>query len=278
MNKKIRLLFYGIFIVCLIIGCQSNGLKIDSNENNNILEAISDVSQKNIYNTVKELEDFETRYTWEKQTETVDYLFKRLKRYGIKVSFDEYHWKEKKWKNVIATIEGKKRPGDIYMVIAHFDSISKRPETYAPGADDNASGTAAVLEIARILNGLSLEATVKVGMFSNEEQEWGGSKNFVTKAHEEGMNIRGVINLDIIGYNDPMGSLSFKVSEKRGLKDAVKLKLKRIRNYILKTIHPEGIVVIAGRPPNRSLVERASVLTKKYSKLGVRDSVRDDCG
>ncbi|MFC1822439.1 M28 family metallopeptidase [Thermodesulfobacteriota bacterium] len=278
MHKKFSLLFWVIFFVCVIFGCGSNGLKINSSENKAILEAISDVSSNEIYKTVKDLEDFKTRYTWEKQTEVADYLFGRFRRYGIQVSFDEYHWKEKKWKNVIATIEGKSRPEDVYMVIAHFDSISKKPERHAPGADDNASGTAAVLEIARILKTLSLPATFKIGMFSNEEQKRAGSKHFVKMADEEGVNIRGVINLDVIGYNDPLGNLIIKASEKRSLKNVVKLKLKRIRNYFLKAIHPDGRVVIAGRLINRGLVERASALAKKYSKLGVKDRVGDDCG
>jgi len=235
------------------------------------------VSENKLQKTVKQLVDFKARYTWQEQTEVAGYLFERFQKYGLQVSFDEYDRKQKKWKNVIATIEGKKRLEDIYMVIAHFDSISDKPKIKAPGADDDGSGTAAVLEIARILNGLSLASTVKFGIFSNEEQKHAGSKHFTAKAREEGMNIVGVINLDIIGYNDPMGSLSFQPSEKTGIKKAIKLELKKIRGYFLNAIHPNGIITVAGRPPNRNLVEQTSALTKKYSNLGVKDDVRDDC-
>ena len=169
--------------------------------------------RENIYKAVETLQSFKTRYSWEKQDEVANYLFKRFQEYGIPVEFDEYYFREKKWKNVIATIDGKKKTGAIYMVIAHFDSISKQPEVSAPGADDNGGGAAAVLEIGRILKEVSADSTVKLGIFSNEEQGRVGNKDFARKAREKDLNIRGVINLDIIGYNDPRGSISYKSSE-----------------------------------------------------------------
>jgi Zn-dependent M28 family amino/carboxypeptidase len=135
-----------------------------------------------------------------------------------------------------------------------------------------------VLEIGRILREISPDSTVKLGVFSNEEKGRAGSKHFARKAHEQDSNIRGVINLDIIGYNDPMGSVSYRDSEVGGMMAAIKLRLKGIRNRILRFLHPDGIVVIAGRGPNKGLVKTASSLTRYYSKLKVKEMVGKDCG
>jgi hypothetical protein len=271
MRRKL-IFILSLVLVGSILGCQWESAEKDD-KNSIILEALGYVSMKNIYKTVEELQRFETRYSWEKQDKVANHLFQKFQEYGIPVEFDEYYFKDKKWKNVIATMNGKKKPNDIYMGIAHFDSISKQPEVSAPGADDNASGTAAVLEIGRVLRDVSLEATVKLGIFSNEEQGRVGSKHFAKMAREKGFNIKGVINLDIIGFNN-----SYKGSEIKNRGGSIKLSLKMIKNRVLKSLHPDGIVVIAGRPPNKQLVKTASVLTQGYSKLKVKELVGKECG
>jgi Zn-dependent M28 family amino/carboxypeptidase len=72
----------------------------------------------------------------------------------------------------------------------------------APGADDNASGTAAVMEAARILANQSFDFTVKFICFSAEE--WGlyGSQDYAVEARQRGEDIVAVINLDMIAYTD----------------------------------------------------------------------------
>jgi hypothetical protein len=277
MGQKIVFIISVLFL-WLVLGCQSGQVEKKYEKNNLILNALGSVSRENMYKTVEELQKFETRYSWKKQDEAANYLFKRFRAYGIPVEFDEYYSRGKKWKNVIATIDGKKKAGTIYMVIAHVDSISRQPEVSAPGADDNGSGTAAVLEIGRILREVSSDATIKLGVFSNEEQGRSGSKHFARKARERNLNIRGVINLDIIGYNNPIGSVSYKASEIRGMGSAIRLRLKTMRNRVLKCFYPDGIAVIAGRGPNKGLVKTASALTKKYSRLKVKAMVGQDCG
>jgi hypothetical protein len=272
MRQKIAFIL-NVVLVWFILGCQSDNVEINDKKNDLILKLLGSVSEENIYKTVEELQKFETRYSWEKQDEVANYLFKKFQDYNIPVEFDEYYFKGKKWKNVIATINGKKKPNDIYMGIAHFDSISKQPEVSAPGADDNASGTAAVLEIGRILKGISLDATVKLGVFSNEEQGRAGSKHFAKKAREEGLNIKGVINLDIIGFND-----AYKSSEIKNKGETIKLKLQTVKNRLVKSLYPDGIVVIAGRAPNKELVKTASGLTQRYSKLKAKEMVGKECG
>jgi len=272
MRQKIVFILSIVFLWSAV-GCQSGNVEANYEKNDLILKALAFVSEENIYKTVVELQNCETRYSWEKQDEVANLLFKKFKAYDIPVEFDEYYFRDKKWKNVVATIYGRRKPEDIYMVIAHFDSISKEPEVSAPGANDNASGTAAVLEIGRILKDITLDATVKLGIFSNEEQGRIGSKHFAKMAREGDLNIKGVINLDIIGFNN-----SYRGLEIKSMGVNVKSKLRTIKNRLLKSLYPDGIVVIAGRPPNKELVGTASALTEKYSKLKAKDMVGKGCG
>jgi acetylornithine deacetylase/succinyl-diaminopimelate desuccinylase-like protein len=277
MRRKMVVIIELVFL-WLILGCQSGSVEANYEKNDLILEALGSVSQENIYKTVEELQKFETRYPWKKQDEVANYLFKRFQEYDIPVEFDEYYFKDKKWKNVVATIPGRRKPEDIYMLIAHFDSISEQPEISAPGADDNASGTAAVLEIARILKDKQLESSIQFGIFSNEEQDGLGSKHFAKKARKKGLRIKGCINLDVIGYNGAIKSLPREASTRRGLIGIAGLKLRTARNQIHEYLHPNGMVIIAGRPENESLVKGASLVFNKYSNIGIKEIVKEDCG
>jgi hypothetical protein len=100
--------------------------------------------------------------------------------------------------NVIAVKPGVATPGRIYIIGGHYDSISN--VTSAPGADDNASGTAGVLEAARVLAPYSFESTIYFIGWSGEEQGLVGSDAWCTWAVQQGLDIRGYINLDMEGY------------------------------------------------------------------------------
>lgn len=95
-----------------------------------------------------------------------------------------------------ATLTGTTRPDDIYIIGAHYDSV-----TGYPGADDNASGTAGVLEAARVLSQYEFEATIKFIAFDREEDGLFGSKDYAAAAAGRGDNILGMVNLDMIAFN-----------------------------------------------------------------------------
>jgi len=108
--------------------------------------------------------------------------------------------------NVIGTLEGVAPPADrrVVIVSAHYDSTSSGASSGgpAPGADDNASGVAAVLEAARLLSQRQLWHTVRFVTFAGEEQGLYGSRHYAQVAQAEGENILGAINADMIAYND----------------------------------------------------------------------------
>jgi Peptidase family M28 len=91
---------------------------------------------------------------------------------------------------------------EIVLVCAHYDSIAKDSDVQAPGADDNATGVAALLELARILRPVALGRQVLFAAFGAEEQRgFAGSTTCAEKAVAEGWPIHAVINLDMIGCN-----------------------------------------------------------------------------
>jgi hypothetical protein len=97
--------------------------------------------------------------------------------------------------NVIATQLGKSNPNDIYIICAHYDSVAN----YC--ADDNASGTATVLEIARILSTQCMDNTLVYALWDEEEIGLKGADYYATQANNNGDNIFGVLNIDMMGYD-----------------------------------------------------------------------------
>ncbi|TET31710.1 MAG: Zn-dependent exopeptidase M28 [Planctomycetota bacterium] len=97
--------------------------------------------------------------------------------------------------NVIVTLAGSTRPDEIYVAGAHYDT-----DPGSPGADDNGSGMAAIVELLKIFNQYNFEATIMLVAFSGEEIGLHGSSDFAADASANSLDIRGAINLDMIGY------------------------------------------------------------------------------
>jgi hypothetical protein len=98
-------------------------------------------------------------------------------------------------RNIVVTIPGARTPEKEYLMIAHYDGTSA-----GPGADDNASGTSALMEAARILKNCQFESTIRLIAVSAEEVGLCGSSDYATRARQQGKNIGGVLNADMIGY------------------------------------------------------------------------------
>ena len=97
--------------------------------------------------------------------------------------------------NVLATLRGTQNPELIYVVSSHFDSVAG-----GPGADDDTSGTAALLETARALADTPLPATIVFASFTGEEAGLLGSREFVRQAAQRNWNVVGALNNDMIGW------------------------------------------------------------------------------
>jgi hypothetical protein len=105
--------------------------------------------------------------------------------------------------NVVATLPGIDPDDDrIYVVSGHYDSRVTDvmdAESEAPGANDDASGTVAVMEMARIMSNYEFPATLVFMAVAGEEQGLFGATRWAEEAKEQGLNIAGMITNDIIG-------------------------------------------------------------------------------
>lgn len=116
--------------------------------------------------------------------------------------------------NVIGERVGTEHPDQIYIICGHLDSTAGEPwydEWEAPGADDNASGSSAVLEAARVMQDFDFRYTVRFICFGAEEQGLCGSTYYAQQARAAGEDIRGVVNADMILYGPP-GMDTFLIS------------------------------------------------------------------
>ncbi|WP_057938188.1 M28 family metallopeptidase [Algoriphagus resistens] len=113
--------------------------------------------------------------------------------------------------NVMATLKGTDPADDrIFIISAHMDSRNKDvmdAEGSAPGANDDGSGTAAVIELARIMASHEFSATILFVAFTGEEQGLKGATYLADKAKTEGWNIAAVLNNDIVGNSSSSETL-----------------------------------------------------------------------
>jgi hypothetical protein len=166
---------------------------------------VSRMSTPEITATIQRLQDFRTRHTPTDSCRAAGYYLRdRFQQLGYPVTMDFFTVNGFPAYNVIAEKAGTVRPDEIYIICGHYDSISGQAATSAPGADDNASGTSAVVEAARVLAGIDCEATIRFIAWSGEEQGLIGSEHYVTNTViPYNHDVRAVLNLDMIGYVSP---------------------------------------------------------------------------
>ena len=138
-------------------------------------------------------------YYYEGLKKCAEYIKQELDSFGYPLEIQQYEIEGKQVENIIAVKRGSKFPEAVVIVGAHYDSC------FNPGADDNASGVAGLLELARSLKDKDTEMTVKFIAFTCEEPpffktENMGSRRYARKAKASGEDIRAVIALDAIGY------------------------------------------------------------------------------
>lgn len=125
-----------------------------------------------------------------------EYLKQRLEAYGLE-TYQQNH--DNGIGNIYAIQHGITYPEQQIIICAHFDSM---PRSYiAPGADDNGSGTSAVLEAARILSKYPTDYTIIYALWDNEELGLQGSSYYAQQARLRNDKIIAVINMDMIGWD-----------------------------------------------------------------------------
>ena len=162
-----------------------------------VASVVDRVSSTWIYGYEKDLFAFGSKHISRPGNEkAIDYIADQLRSFGYE---PELQWFEPlpgiRSANIIATLSGTVDPDVIYIVSSHFDSVER-----GPGADDNTSGTAALLDAARVLSGNPQPSTIKFAFFTGEEAGLLGSREYVRQAVERGDQLVGALNNDMVGF------------------------------------------------------------------------------
>jgi hypothetical protein len=156
------------------------------------------------------LQDYQSRYrrldnrfeisAW------IAWILGKFEQYGFtNCSYQEYELQGVTQRNVIATIPGSVNPDTYVLIGAHYDSITNsQPMVFAPGADDNASGTAGLLEMARIMKAANFQpdCSIRFIAISAEEGLGWGSDHYCQTAIAEGQDIRLMLNMNMIACSE----------------------------------------------------------------------------
>lgn len=161
--------------------------------------AVGEVSMTSLYEYQKRLSEFDSRHVSRPGNGPAgQYLFDTFAAMGYAPVLQ---WFEPRGlprtANVVATLPGTTHPEVVYVISAHYDSHAN-----GPGADDDATGTAMLLEMARVLRDRPLPATVIFAAFTGEESGLLGSREFVRRAVAESLHVAGALNNDMFGWSN----------------------------------------------------------------------------
>ncbi len=188
--------------------------------------------------------------------EAAEYIIAEFKEYGYEPRIQSYAIGKRSYSNIIAERTGSVSPGETVIIGAHYDSVIG-----SPGANDNASGVGALLELARLFSGVDVERTVKFIAFVNEEppfflSEEMGSQVYAAGARTRGEDIRAMIALETIGY----------YSEERNS-----------QNYpwLYGLFYPDqaNFIAVVGNFGSRGLVKKVKDTFKKNSEFNIESVV-----
>lgn len=162
----------------------------------------------------------------EQLNRTADFVSEQFTSFGFAVSRQSFQFQGNTYQNLIVERTGRTAPGKILVIGAHYDTVST-----SPGADDNASGVAGLLGIARQLAGTNPAKTIRFAAFTLEEPpacrtSAMGSHHYAQSLSDAGEEIEGMICLEMIGYfDDSKGSQYYPLP-------VLKLRYPSIGNYI----------------------------------------------
>lgn len=173
------------------------------NARNDIWALIAQVDTARLRQSVQHLQNFGTRNAYKPGSiQAQNWIYAKFDSLGLDVELHDFNMPGGAASdNVIATLAGTKYPEEYVVLGAHYDSYAGG--SYEPGADDNATGTAGILEIARILSQYEFDRTIIFATWSGEEYGLYGSEAWANEAAQNGMNILGYFNIDMAGYLEP---------------------------------------------------------------------------
>lgn len=217
-----------LFIVFALNGfaqtiINNSGTDKESIHDTAIVSMLNDLNSDSVRNIIQALQNFGTRFMLSpNRRDIADWLKNKFISVGYPNTVIDSFLVQKTWNgniynlhqyNVIATLSGVQNPELVYIIGAHYDSFSQTgdPLNTAPGADDNASGIAAAIEVARVMkkNNYQPASTIQFVAFGAEELMMSpggcGSCYYATQAATTGQKIQMMINNDMISHATTSG-------------------------------------------------------------------------
>ncbi|MEO0102258.1 MAG: M28 family peptidase [candidate division WOR-3 bacterium] len=195
-------------------------LKIEPNSENPVIqEILARITPTEVAQLVRELsgevpvmiqghlDTIRTRYALASKNSSAGwYIYEKFQSFNLdSVNFHTFTWSGNRTdSNVIGTKNGRVYPHKYWIIGGHFDCISESPSTYAPGADDNASGTVAAIIAAKYMSPYPWKYTIKFINWNAEEFGLYGSDAHARLVRNRDDSIMGVLNADMIATE--MGS------------------------------------------------------------------------
>ena len=232
------------FIIKTPENIQINYNSIDktiSSTHETIVEIIQNLNDQLVLGYLENLTAFGPRLTGSPACQQAgEYIYDEFESYGLEARYDDWSYSGYSGNNIEGTLQGINETSDeIYIICAHYDSVSG-----SPGADDDGSGTAAVLAAAYLMSKYEFNHTIRFVAFDGEEQGLLGSHEYAEEASINGDNIVAVLNGDMIGYaENPTQASLIKIYENSAsawITDYTEEVSQAYFDYINLTIVPSG--------------------------------------
>ncbi|MFO7983869.1 MAG: M20/M25/M40 family metallo-hydrolase [Desulfuromonadales bacterium] len=175
----------------------SDRIEIEQNLKDHVEQLATTIGERNLWH-------------FDRLEQTARYVEEQMRKSGYEPQAESYEVEGKTCRNIVIEKKGVERPGEIVLIGAHYDTVPG-----SPGANDNASGVAALLEIAHLLAEVETRRTLRLVAFVNEEPPFFqtdrmGSRLHARRSVQRGDNIVAMISLETIGYySDEKGSQDF---------------------------------------------------------------------
>lgn len=192
-------------------------------------------------------------FEYDKLTAAKEYILLCLNGMGYAPMLQNFSYQDKSFSNIVVSIRGKTYPEKIVLIGAHYDTV-----TGTPGADDNASAVAILLEMCRLLKNYTPEVTLKMVFFALEEPptfrtESMGSAVYAREAKKKQENITAMISLEMLGYYS---------NQKNGQSFPIPL-------MCLMYPSTPNFIAVVGNLSSRSLVKKVAASLRKTGGVPV---------
>ena len=195
------------------------------------------------------------------------YIYEKFQSYGINVRYQNVN---DSCVNVIGKITGTVYPQQYYILCGHYDNFRldpiPGPLDTVPGADDNVSSISGVLETAKLLANYPLMYSVLFIAFDEEEKGLVGSFAFADSAIIQGMNLKGVINLEVLGFDSNNDGKFTIVTNNNSDK---------LANYLLNAIQVYNIGLLGQKNFNGGISDHFSFWLKGFKAITYAQSDQD---